>query len=332
VPIVEKTQALAGLWPTPEGDSMKTKIVFSFLLVILLTGSVSARAQEPPPVTKNYIAWAQEFLRAMYPDLNGKKHILTAETFVHYDALGEPLFWLQLDVGDGYKDYVKAQVGGCTGSVVPPSQTPSPSNSATAQPVPQKQREPDATGFTGPPEMSAYANKIKRLEDQLRLDTLGPCFGPLRPRQFLTAEFSFDPGNHISGVFARGTSLRNPRAETSFAELVYAHPEMTDDEVTAALKKADVKYGPNDKEAFIRDLPIAALERFLGKLKITSVGFEPLSKDRNNVETWPEWQVEATAKQSNGTEVRYRMSFHRYRGSLTELHIIPPAPKNGAPD
>jgi hypothetical protein len=313
---------------------MKTKIVFSFLLVILLTGFLSARAQEPPPVTKNYIVWAQEFLRAMYPDLNGKKYMLTAETPVPYDRPGEPLHWLQLDVGDGYKDYVITASHGCAaeGVMVRQSPVPSPSNSATAPPAPQKHREPDADGYVGPPEMSAYAHKIKRLEDQLSLDTRGPCFGPLHPRQFLTVVFSIDPGDHISYVVASGTSLRNPQGETSFAELVYAHPEMTDDEVTAALKKADVKYGPNDKEAFIRDLPIASLERFLGELKITSVGFEPLSKDRDNVETWPQWKVEATAKQSNGTEVRYWMLFHRYRGSLTELHIIPPTPRNGAPD
>jgi hypothetical protein len=52
---------------------MKNGSVFVLAMSILVAGHVCASAQEPIPVTKNYVAWAHEFLRTMYPNLNGGK-------------------------------------------------------------------------------------------------------------------------------------------------------------------------------------------------------------------------------------------------------------------
>lgn len=56
---------------------MKNKSVVVAVLLLTMLGGTCASAQEPIPATKNYVAWAHEFLRTIYPDLNGKGHALS---------------------------------------------------------------------------------------------------------------------------------------------------------------------------------------------------------------------------------------------------------------
>ena len=56
--------------------------------------------------------------------------------------------------------------------------------------------------------------------------------------------------------------------------LVASHAEWSNTQIANALKQAGARFGPDDKEAFVKSLPLNKVERFLGKIKITSVEFD----------------------------------------------------------
>ena len=89
--------------------------------------------------------------------------------------------------------------------------------------------------------------------------------------------------------------------------------------MVAALKNAGAKYGPGDKDQFIKDLPVQKLQRFLGKLQVLSVTFQPLSEDRFNAHIWPLWQVKAKADTGSG-KLTYEMTFEQFQGELLSVH------------
>jgi len=143
--------------------------------------------------------------------------------------------------------------------------------------------------------------------------------GPMHPKQFIETGFRFGSDNHLEVFNAQGSAVGNPEVSDPFADLVLSHTDMTDNEVTAALKKAGAKYGPLDKDEFVKDLPIAKLERFLGKLTITSVRFDPLMENRNNVDIWPLWKVRVKAPRAKGIEYTYEIWFEAFKGDITSI-------------
>lgn len=143
------------------------------------------------------------------------------------------------------------------------------------------------------------------------------------PEQFLTSGFRFDARGRLESFGAHGPAVGDLEAANKFAEIVLSHPEMTDAQVTAELKKAGAKYGPEDREAFIKNLPIGKLERFLGKLEVTSMGFRPPMENRNDIAIWPYWTVTVKAKQRDGSHLTYELHFEQFKGDLTGLAAVP---------
>jgi len=84
-----------------------------------------------------------------------------------------------------------------------------------------------------------------------------------------------------------------------------------------------MKYGPDDTQEFVKNLPFKKLEPFLGKLEFVSVSVDPLGKNREEVGTWPNWWVEVVAAQKDGTKLRYSMLFDYLKGDLIGLSIVP---------
>jgi hypothetical protein len=89
--------------------------VAGFVLMVMAVSFMRVQAQEPVPVTKNYVAWAHEFLRAMYPGLADKRYTLTLVSYHEYDKPSELTRWFALDVGEGPKYEYYRVVGGYAG-------------------------------------------------------------------------------------------------------------------------------------------------------------------------------------------------------------------------
>jgi hypothetical protein len=103
--------------------------------------------------------------------------------------------------------------------------------------------------------------------------------------------------------------------------LVASHPDWSNAQIANALKQAGAQFGPEDKEAFVNSLPLNKAERFLGKIKITSVQFEYPARDQNGQFTTLglSWVVQAAAELPDGTHPAYTLVFEPFEGKLTDL-------------
>jgi hypothetical protein len=142
------------------------------------------------------------------------------------------------------------------------------------------------------------------------------------PKQFLTTSLQFDKEGRLADFGADGPYINDRKAANEVYEIVHANPKMSYAEIVATLKQHGTKYGPNDKEQFIKDLPLKQLEPFLGKLQIVSVGFHQIDKDPDPkpwVGVWPDWTVKAQATTKDGAKVPYELHFSHLNGSLIGL-------------
>jgi hypothetical protein len=111
------------------------------------------------------------------------------------------------------------------------------------------------------------------------------------------------------------------RQREQLHDLVASHPEWSNTQIANALKQAGARFGPDDKEAFVKSLPLNKAERFLGKIKITSVEFDYPRRDQNGRFTLINlsWIVQAEAELPDGTHPTYTIVFEPFEGKLTDL-------------
>jgi hypothetical protein len=280
-------------------DQAMKDISLSALCVLLLCPSVIASPQEATPSANDRVAWAQAFLRGLYPGLKEKKLISTVETAVPFDERSPPISWLTLYVGEGFKYWLMGYHGCLTEPPVREGALPGPEPpvSSTAPPAPQTPSE------------------------QLP-DVCKP--GPMYPKQFLTAGFQFDKDGRLATFGADGPFINDRKADNEAYAIVGAHPQMTYAEVVATLKQHGTKYGPGDRDQLARDLPLKQLEPFLGKLQIDSIDFPHMDEDHNPVpwvDRWlaPDWTVKAHVTTKDGAKVAYELKFSHLNGYLTGL-------------
>jgi hypothetical protein len=268
---------------------MKMELLVAFAPLLLSLGSMGALGQEPIPVTKNYVAWAHEFLRTMYPHLSGNRYILSLEAVDRFD---DPRFILQPDllyVGYGAEYEIIGMYGGVIGSpcMSPVIGSPGIHGGVTGSPVRKPSRQ--------------------------ELEGVQP--GPLHHDQVLKAIFRFDDHDHLTTFSAEGIAIGNREALWGVTQQIRQHPLMTDSEIFAALKKAGAKYGPNDKELILKDFPFARLERFLGRLRIGSADY--LAPRQGGIITENNsWTVTAQATQRDGSVITYKLEFEQFKGDL----------------
>src|SRR5262249_34671508 len=88
------------------------------------------------------------------------------------------------------------------------------------------------------------------------------------------------------------------------SEEVDQNPQWSDERVVQELKRAGAKFGPNDREEFLRELPLKNLEPFTGRLEVVSADFnirsEPFDDDVKP-EALLSWRVEAKWHSANGS-------------------------------
>jgi hypothetical protein len=240
----------------------------SVLLALLLAPLLSTGAQESIPINKNYAAWAQEFLRAMYPKLDDKKYLVSFEGLFGYDEAGARARWLTLYIGEGPKGQYSEIIGGWAGWSPPP----------------------------------------KDLH-----------FGKQYYKQFLSAGFTFDEHDHLVSYGADGIAIGNAEAEAHYDDYVASHPGLSQGEIDYEIHQAGVRYGPDDREIFSKNLPLGELERFLGKAEQVSIDRIPTKVSDSEVVEWVRWKVDFRTKQADGSWLSYELVFEPFNGDLATL-------------
>lgn len=155
----------------------------------------------------------------------------------------------------------------------------------------------------------------------LTADPRCPPNGTIYFKQFLEGKFWFDAEGHLTNFIG---TRRSHDEENAFASYILEHPEITRAEAITELKKRGAKFGPNDKAAFVQNLPISKLETFLGKLEILSVEIPIWSDYRPNPATWPDWTVIVRATRADGRQTLYELGFDQFNGELWDLETVDP--------
>lgn len=278
-------------------------------LAIAFATPLMTSAQETVPTTKTYIKLGEDFLHALYPDLNDKKYTVTLETSFKYDDPTDIPRVFTLDVGAGPKSLVLSccfggYVGGSLTFKIPdPIEWPPP-------PPPPCPPAPSCPLYTTP----RYPMRPKNVDSE----------GRLRPEQFLTANFSFDVQGRLIGFNGQGSALANYEAENQIYEALRTGRHLTDAEITKILKDSGARFGFKDHKQFRDQLPLKQIERFIGRVELLSLDFDPInfgSNDDpvNDLGVWSNAVVVLRATQTDGTKITYKAYFNHFAGALTGL-------------
>jgi hypothetical protein len=140
----------------------------------------------------------------------------------------------------------------------------------------------------------------------------------------LSASFRFDFVTHdlrnllISGPFVDDRVYK-------ISKEVDEHAEWSDDEVAARLKAAGAKFGPDDREAFLRALPLKKLEPVTGPLELVDAGFIGRNRVGDEPVTNLGWIVSAKLYSADGKyETDTILLFEPFEGALWSYRIRSP--------
>jgi hypothetical protein len=286
------------------------------VLTTVFAVSVESSAQQPVPTTKTYIKLGEDFLHALYPDLNDKKYTITVETTFRYDDPTDIPRVFTLDVGAGPKSFVIACCfGGSVGGVLP-FKFPDPLEWGPPSPPPCPPA-PVCPLFSTP----RTPIHMKNVDAE----------GRLRPEQFLTGSFSFDVKGRLVAFNAQGSATANHEADNQLYDALRSRPGLTEAEIMKAVKESGAKYGFRDEAQFREGLPIKEIERFVGKLEILSLTFNPINNSWNDdpvnkLGVWGSVEVLMRATHKDGTRFSYRAFFDHFGGALGGLYELPKTP------
>ncbi len=230
-----------------------------------------------------------DFLRVFYPESVGKKYWITFEAVTFYDDVGNSAapkhaMSFDVDIGDGPKSQeMMCCIGGTMGGIIGTN-------------------EPQQKLVPLPP-------KPKPMNLGLR--------GEVYPNQYLRAVFTFDPDGQLTGF----SKLPNkpPKDEPDFWRELERRPDMSDAELKAAYEKSGARYALGDRERLKRDLPVATLETFVGKLKILKIKFTPTEEERIDA---PGGFSDCYVYFEGPEQKRYAATFDGFSGELLSLFYI----------
>ena len=175
------------------------------------------------------------------------------------------------------------------------------------------------------------------LERQLYPDAINPFSITLTTHKGpdpLGAYFTFDfKTNDLKDAMILGPFVRD-RVENLMKE-VDEHPEWSDAQIVARLKAAGARFGPNDREEFLRSLPLKKLEPLVGQLEVIGDVFSVRSASVGGDQPVAAigWTVGAKWHSADGKfEGNRILQFEPFEGALTSYSISsPPRPTGSKP-
>jgi hypothetical protein len=140
-------------------------------------------------------------------------------------------------------------------------------------------------------------------------------------KQFIGAHFEFDERGHLAMFGSQGPAVGKEEDYERVKQLVGFHPEWTDAQDIAVLLKAGASYGPDERNALLKAIPLKELEKLFGKVTITSAEFETVTADDQR---WAllHWLIYADIEFPDGTHRSYKLIFEPFKGALTSMEVI----------
>jgi hypothetical protein len=145
--------------------------------------------------------------------------------------------------------------------------------------------------------------------------------GPQYYKQLLSAAFTFNAHGRLVAFSCQGPATGNPDAEDRFDEFAAAHPGMTDAVALAELETVGAKYGPGDRDQFMRNVATKPLARFLGPFQVQNTKFVNLSA--YPVAVLGQWDVLVKVTPVGESPLMYKLTFEQFNGDLVTLQTPP---------
>jgi hypothetical protein len=146
----------------------------------------------------------------------------------------------------------------------------------------------------------------------------GKQTSPPQNETLLSGQLQFDGDGNVENLWV-DSALTNGKQNDALHHLVQAHPEWPEAKSYDELKKAGALYGPAEKEQFVKALHIDRFEKLLGRLTVTSVEFDGLTREHVGSFSMLDWRVNADADPGNGTHASYVFTFEPFGGRFVGL-------------
>jgi hypothetical protein len=127
--------------------------------------------------------------------------------------------------------------------------------------------------------------------------------------------------------FAGGGSITGRDRWEEFRKVADTHPEWTDEQAIAALKAAGARYyGPDQKDAFLKQVPLAALSTYIGKFELKSTEFVVYQEEGEHPRYDMSWILDLETLPAPTKRQVYTLFFEPFRGKLYLLSTMGPEP------
>jgi hypothetical protein len=175
--------------------------------------------------------------------------------------------------------------------------------------------------------LSEYSVHVKQYPDNAA--PAGIIDGP-RSRPFVNVElggaFLMCLHDHLF-TFAGGGSVTGKDQWEAFNKVADTHPEWTQEQAIAELKAAGARYsGPDQEEAFLKQIPWDALTTYLGKFEVISTKFVVHQEEGEHPRHDLMWVVDLETQPSPHQRQTYSLFFEPFRGKLYHLSTMGPEP------
>jgi hypothetical protein len=166
-------------------------------------------------------------------------------------------------------------------------------------------------------------NRLYGVDVSFQKPTLAPQVSPQPvPESLFASTFLFNVREQHLFYLSNGGPFISNRLD-EFKKQVDVHPEWTDALVVSALKAAGARFGPDDRAAFLRTLPLRALEPLTGPLELISAEFvvrlDSLG-DNDRPALSLMWHVDTRWHSRDGRyEANYFMTFEPFDGRCDHI-------------
>ncbi|GEM_PF-6492759 len=142
-------------------------------------------------------------------------------------------------------------------------------------------------------------------------------------RPLMRGEFALDASGRLEEFTARDSFLANSGKNFDLHALVESHRDWNEAQGLRALREAAPRYGPGEQEAFMKAIPLKALERFFGSLTIQSIKFDTMIPASANTTTpavaFFQWHVAIRGQRSGESPVNYVLHFEPFEAKLVQI-------------
>jgi hypothetical protein len=139
----------------------------------------------------------------------------------------------------------------------------------------------------------------------------------------LSATFTFDNDGQVVLFSANSRWPGNSEKNEVFRKLIESHPEWPDKKIIELMKAEGAKFGPDEKEALRKELPIEQLQPFLGSLTLKSLQFELRNDQSENARAFLSWHVEMQGLTPSGKASSYYMLAEPFNGRINLVRRRP---------